>query len=208
MGGENYTDYTLLREVRWDTVSPYCQMIFPYTNYDYRYDTVFDLYEVFFEKPIIVHDTFCVGGTMHNNMMHGCDSEIFPESPTWGRGVSDCYNTFYPMPRKYCPSCIDSQYAANPPFYIFWAFSPYWNNWSSSFTASGLTGTNVNTYTATFTPTENGVYNLDISSNKDLNVYFHSYSYSGIDLSQDDDEIIQLLLASVLNIQLLRLPPL
>ena len=62
-------------EARWDTLTPQhafqikafrevcCDGLNPYIDYDHY----FPLYEAYFDKPVIVHDTFYVGGTIKNN---------------------------------------------------------------------------------------------------------------------------------------------
>ena len=71
-------------EARWDTTTP--QYKFQVRHWDGQWGggntTVdYDLYEAYFEKPAIVHDTFYVGGTNYNNLMHGPSS---PETDPWG----------------------------------------------------------------------------------------------------------------------------
>ena len=67
-------------EIRWDTVTPLHKIQIhcgyhsnPY--YSYNLTKVYDFYEAYFEKPIIVHDTFYVGGTHRNNLLWGDDGE-------------------------------------------------------------------------------------------------------------------------------------
>ena len=57
-------------KTRWDTITPQRKFeIQPGFDYEWCYynNYYFDLYEAYFEKPIIVHDTFYVGGTTQNN---------------------------------------------------------------------------------------------------------------------------------------------
>ena len=90
--------YLFKASTRWDTVTPqkwmelYQQFINP--------DTA-NLYEAYFEKPVIVHDTFYVGGTMVNNLPYGYDyhgdSNIFFKYAH----LSTCYPIYhmnYPPP--------------------------------------------------------------------------------------------------------------
>ena len=74
---EKGDQFTLLGEVRWDTIVPQYKMIIPCN----QIDTMYDLYLAYFDEPAIVYDTFVVGGTSANNRRHGEDSDMCPEEP-------------------------------------------------------------------------------------------------------------------------------
>ena len=102
-------------ETRWDTNASLYKLKYP-TNPDplsgiYNiFDTILDLYEAYFEKPVIVHDTFVVGGTNRNCLYQGQHE------------VSDyqwCYihrPTFYMTLFKWFGPTVPS-YPPNPPYY-------------------------------------------------------------------------------------------
>ena len=129
MGGENYTDCTLLAETRWDTVTPqHCMsFIIPgnLTFTDEQDSSYFKLRETYFEKPVIVHDTFCVGGTTHNNLAHGYDADLFPNGPSQGYSWARYIPSTYAFLEKWgyfgdCP-----HYPPDPPYFIVKYFHPY-----------------------------------------------------------------------------------
>ena len=68
----HYVDQT-----RWDTNTPQYlfEMYLGVQQTSPTIDDTFALYEAYFEKPVIVHDTFYVGGTTHNNQQPGFNSE-------------------------------------------------------------------------------------------------------------------------------------
>ena len=68
---ENDSIY-FVNETRWDTTTP--QDAFQ-IKLGKNSILTRPFYEAYFEKPEIVHDTFYVGGTTHNNMMYGYDGE-------------------------------------------------------------------------------------------------------------------------------------
>ena len=103
-------DYIKMAETRWDTATPHYWMQFAWCN---GMDTAV-LYEAFFEKPVIVHDTFYVGGTTWNNLEFGWDPERpdvychnFAHDVTCylryikiGNDANEC-NTYGPNPKGY-----------------------------------------------------------------------------------------------------------
>ena len=115
-------------EVRWDTASPRYQMLFPMKKYDdaaitFGYknpDTVYNLYEAYFEKPVVVHDTFVVGGTTWNNLLHGYDPELF-DNPLDGYGWFDRVPTHYVNPVASFGEIICKP---NPSYYYLKFFVP------------------------------------------------------------------------------------
>ena len=67
-------DYILKAQTRWDTTTPKHWMELASSQ---GMDTAV-LYEAYFEKPVIVHDTFYVGGTTWNNIHYGNNSDGIP----------------------------------------------------------------------------------------------------------------------------------
>ena len=129
MGGENYTDCTLLAETQWDTVTPqHCMSFIIPGNLTFTYEqdsSYFKLRETYFEKPVIVHDTFCVGGTTHNNLAHGYDTDLFPDGPSQGYSWARYIPSTYAFLEKWgyfgdCP-----HYPPDPPYFIVKYFHPY-----------------------------------------------------------------------------------
>ena len=113
--------FTLLGEVRWDTVVPQYKMIMPFDGLD----SVYDLYLAYFDEPAIVYDTFVVGGTTANNMWHGLDSDMCPEEP-WK--YSNWYNhvpTRYGFVTKVPPIPNIPCYPPEPDFCVLKYLSPY-----------------------------------------------------------------------------------
>ena len=112
----------LVKEIRWDTATP--SFLFEErakTSLGQSRDT-FDLYEAFFEKPIMVHDTFYVGGTTHNNLAYG----NHPEHPNWYMYFAHRF-TFYGGFYRCCwPEHANAHaITPNPPYYIRKYFWPY-----------------------------------------------------------------------------------
>ena len=112
-------EYTLLADVRWDTATPQHCMKLPGVFGVWNY---YNLYEIYFEKNIWVHDTFCVGGTTYNNMMHGVDSELVPQYPEAGLTISERMPTVYPLLRK---DGFSSPYIPNPPYFVTTFYHEY-----------------------------------------------------------------------------------
>ena len=114
--------YNQLGEGRWDTVAPTYQMAV--RNEDGQ--TIRrDVYEIYFEKPVLVSGRFFVGGTTHNNLRHG--EEEGGDSP-----CSSCpehLNTYYPL--YSCYNTYSGSYAPyyiqyhNPPYYLIRPYRPY-----------------------------------------------------------------------------------
>ena len=110
-------------EIRWDTATPLHKIQFHYgyhsnQYYSYNLTKVYDFYEAYFEKPIIVHDTFYVGGTHHNNYIWGIDGEnlhpAFAKTVPW----TD-YNPIYIDPLYEGTNALHT----DPPYYIIKYFS-------------------------------------------------------------------------------------
>ena len=113
-----------VREIQWDTATPQYQMVLPYnsSNYYGGYDTVYNLYEAYFEKPVMIHDTFVVGGTTYNNKQHGFDPEVF-ENPYMWAFVREHKPTWYrPL---WLQSSTVLPHPPNPPFYYIKCLSTY-----------------------------------------------------------------------------------
>ena len=81
------TNLVLIGEGRWDTITPTYSMEFRSRT---SRDTV-PVYEIFFEKPVLVSGLFYVGGTTHNNLMQGLLNETENRSG-YPRGLF----TYYP----------------------------------------------------------------------------------------------------------------
>lgn len=80
------SNYELLGEVDVDQYNPSYKMDFRDGN---KRDT-FNVYEVYFDKPVLVSGQFYVGGTSHNNMVYGYHSELL--GVPWEHMI----HTFYP----------------------------------------------------------------------------------------------------------------
>ena len=112
----------LVKEIRWDTATP--SFLFEERAKTWLAESrdTFDLYEAFFEKPIMVHDTFYVGGTTHNNLGYG----NHPDHPNWFMYLTHRltqYGIFY---RCCWPEHANAHaIAPNPPYYIRKYFWPY-----------------------------------------------------------------------------------
>lgn len=123
-------NYYLKGETRWDTLTPQYQMAFPDFNGRYetdsiQYDTLFDFYLTFFDVPVIVHDTFIVGGTTSNNMKYGYDTVEFPDNP-W-----QIYGYYINMPTRFPVPCrnglgVTTVYPPNPQYYVIKHLYPYY----------------------------------------------------------------------------------
>ena len=105
-------------ETRWDTATVRYEASAPFPFFKYIIqDTTFDVYEAYFEKPILVHDTFVVGGTTHNNLLHGYDPEVYGTSLTnFFDHIPTHYTRFYRW---------DSNPKPQPPYYYLKYFWPY-----------------------------------------------------------------------------------
>ncbi|MBQ9586875.1 MAG: hypothetical protein IJR26_03310 [Bacteroidales bacterium] len=68
---ENDSGFVLLTEAQWDTVSRYKMCFLNESNTE-----MFDVKEAYFNQPIIVSDTFYVGGTTHNSHINYQNDEI------------------------------------------------------------------------------------------------------------------------------------
>ena len=125
-----------MNEVRWDTITPQYQMAFPMVEYDdvviaagfKSPDSAYNLYEAYFEKPVTVHDTFVVGGTTWNNVVHGVDTELFDnpyEGYYWFEHVATHYVALVSMGgfivRK-----------PNPPYFYLKNLSPNYSIYDDS----------------------------------------------------------------------------
>lgn len=64
--------YELMAEVRWDTATPSYQIELKGRD---STSCVYPVYEAYFNNPVLVHDTFFVGGTHWNNTYIGDDPE-------------------------------------------------------------------------------------------------------------------------------------
>lgn len=107
------TNFNKLGEGRWDTLDPNYRMEIRYGNVR---DSI-DLYEVFFDKPVLVSGRFYVGGTTHNNLAHG--RNIGDESYSYGQ--PEHMVTVYPNFR-----CNESYVLpCNPPVALERYFWPY-----------------------------------------------------------------------------------
>ena len=115
---EKAEQFTLLGEVRWDTIVPQYKMIIPCDNVD----SVYDLYLAYFDEPAIVYDTFVVGGTTANNLLHGVDSDMCPENPWQYASWGDHIPTFYGFATKklnvFIPPINFQYYPPEPDFYV------------------------------------------------------------------------------------------
>ena len=115
-------------ETRWDTVTPQYKFginVVTFPNY------APNLYEAYFEKPIIVHDTFYVGGTTHSNLIYG-ETEEHPEwilTPAHSKVLyvaCSPYSMGYPP--GYDPGPTTYNILSNPNYYIvkyFWHLQSY-----------------------------------------------------------------------------------
>ena len=134
-----------INEVRWDTATPRYQVTFPMMKYDdaaiaagfMNPDTVFYLYEAFFEKPVTVHDTFVVGGTTWNNIVHGYDTELF-ENPYEGYNWSEHIPTQYVALRNANGNILCNP---NPPYFYIKYLSPYHSVYNDSITYTWILDT-------------------------------------------------------------------
>ena len=81
-------NYNLLGEGRWDTLNPGYKMEIKRGS---KRDSV-DVYEVLFDKPVLVSGRFYVGGTTHNNLIHG--PHVGEGYYQWGQ--PEHINTIYP----------------------------------------------------------------------------------------------------------------
>ena len=109
--------YNMLGESRWDTVVPTYKMEFRSRSSRQTYD----VYEVYFDKPILVSGQFYVGGTTHNNLRHGAEED----GSTTGYVTSpEHLMTYYPQ--YYCNSS-NPQYVLyqNPPYNLVRYYWPY-----------------------------------------------------------------------------------
>ena len=69
---KNGDNYELKAEVRWDTATPSYRIELKGRD---STSCVYPVYEAYFNKPVLVHDTFFVGGTHWNNTQIGNDPE-------------------------------------------------------------------------------------------------------------------------------------
>ena len=84
-----------LDSANWDTATVHYKVKMPFGSTSPSYfGTIFNLYEVYFEEPKMVHDTFVVGGTTHNNIIHGYDEELFSNG-MYGFNYTDHLSTIY-----------------------------------------------------------------------------------------------------------------
>lgn len=91
-------NYNLLGEGRWDTVTPTYRMEFRRQT---ERDT-FDVYEVYFEKEILVNGQFYVGGTTHNNLQYGMTSDLVTTQFEHLWTIYPGYLCNTPAPNPYC----------------------------------------------------------------------------------------------------------
>ena len=91
-------------------------------------DTVFYLYEAFFEKPVTVHDTFVVGGTTWNNIVHGYDTELF-DNPYEGYHWCEYIPTQYVALRNANGNILCNP---NPPYFYMKYLSPFFSVYNDS----------------------------------------------------------------------------
>ena len=102
-----------MQSVRWDTATPQYKMRIPNNSI---IDDAWDLYEAYFEKPVVVHDTFCVGGTAYNSISRGYDWDVDPDGYYYQ--FFRYIPTEYPVLWKYGPCHHDSTHIPNPPYYV------------------------------------------------------------------------------------------
>ena len=112
-----------MKEVRWDTITPNYKMLYPLDGLS---DITFNLYEAYFDKPVIVHDVFIVGGTQQNNLFHGRDEELWPNNPNRGLQYSERIPTVYPLADQLGANpCNSNTYFPWPGYYVVRYFWPY-----------------------------------------------------------------------------------
>ena len=130
----------------WDTATVNYRVKLPFspTNAACTLDSIYNLYEVFFDEPVIVHDTFVVGGTTHNNIVHGVDSELFPDNRYDGYNYTRHLPTAYARGIRIWGSYGD-YYMPNPPYYYFRYCWPY-EFWSSETNTDPLSSPNITPY--------------------------------------------------------------
>ena len=98
-------------EVRWDTATPSKYEVYS----TYQPSIFYDFYEAYFDKPIIVHDTFYVGGTLHNNLMYGGSGQ---------EGVNPLQQMHHPTEYFCSEGNAEIPIAHDPPYYIMKFFWP------------------------------------------------------------------------------------
>ena len=112
------TNYNKLGEGRWDTLEPNYKMEVKLGN---GRDSI-DVYEVYFDKPILVSGRFYIGGTTHNNLCHGMNTG----DENYSFGQPEHLATFYPDFN--CNASITTppyMLPCNPPVALVHYYWPY-----------------------------------------------------------------------------------
>lgn len=112
------TNYNKLGEGRWDTLNPAYKME---VRYGSRSESI-NVYEVYFDKPVLVSGRFYVGGTTHNNLCHGQNTG----DENYSIGQPEHLATFYPdFNCNFANSAPYYTLPCNPPLALLHYYWPY-----------------------------------------------------------------------------------